>query len=96
MRTVGSPFLSAEHHGDYEQEGFRIDRVSVVAVPSGAPVGEVVEPEHGAYAAADCRLNARGQALLRRLSRIRVHITEIDTGQFIYDAFTSILSLRHG
>ena len=46
MRTVGSPFLSAEHHGDYEQ-GIRIDRVTVVAVSSGAPVGEVVEPEHG-------------------------------------------------
>jgi hypothetical protein len=54
MRTVGSPFLSAEHHGDYEQ-GIRIDRVTVVAVPSGAVVGEVVEPEHGAYSAADCR-----------------------------------------
>jgi len=100
IRNAAAPFLSVDTP---RQEGFRISRVTVVALPSGAPVCEILEPEAGAYMEAKCRLNASGRALLDRLGHMRVRVTEFDNGhpvgsshegRFIAATFRYILALR--
>jgi len=98
IRNTAAPFLSA-----YTPQwgGFHMTRVTVVALPSGAPICEIVKPE--TYIEAECRLSAPGRALLQRLGHMGVRVTEFDNGHpegsphegpFIEDTFRYVLALR--
>ena len=78
MRLATSPVLRVREQAAPDASVVRVARVRVTAAASGMVVGEVREPESGAAPAIDCELNAGGQALLRRLHRLRVRVAEYD------------------
>jgi hypothetical protein len=104
LNTASSAFLSVERQSAFEYENVRVARLTVVALPSQASVGEVIEPASGASPTVTCRLNATGQALLRRLKHLHVRVTEFDAvrplgglrgAPFVVDTFSSTLELAH-